>query len=116
MVLQLGAGNIPGAEAMKLPQLLFHFQLSEARNTAGSWLNFLLLHYTNTSHRRSDPAHRQLPFQSIHAGTQMAMMEPEPLQAVAGADCGNHASDSPVNYRLLFPANFYTRLLRPPRL
>ncbi|MBK8969732.1 MAG: hypothetical protein R3D58_02035 [Saprospiraceae bacterium] len=112
---QLLSGNMLAGELWKLPYLVRHFQVHQRQNVGNTLLDFLNLHYANTKHRRSDPAHRQLPLQQIGFHTMSSTLLPEDGQLCM------QASDTAPNNALrpteknLFPSDYRTRLLRPPQ-
>lgn len=115
VMLQVATGNRVGAECLKLPLLAQHYRMYDGAARNGSLLEFLQLHYTNTSHRKADPAHRQLPLQTMTAGVTMTVIFPPaaPLFFVAGSD--TRRQKMPMADDPLPAGDFSRRLLRPPR-
>ena len=115
-IFQLSTGNLLGNELMKLPVLVRHYQLYSATcSKGGCWSDFLQLHYANTVHRGTDPVHRQLPLQSPACSSQVVMLLPAGMTSLQGsAPDADNLPGLPAFYETLLPADFVSRLLRPP--
>lgn len=115
LIFQFASGNILGSEVVKLPFLLRHFRLHVAAKPADTWLDFLRLHYANTQHRQTDPAHGQLPLHSAAVPAHTLSLLPAsvefPVLTLVNDERGRRFWPDET----LLPAGFKSRLLRPPR-
>lgn len=116
MIIQVAGGNVVGDELAKIPFLLHHFNIYRSEDARGSFFEFLRLHYADTMHRKADPAHRNLPLQSISAnGLSFALPPAYPLSLMQ-ARLDERDGGLPLLDETLLPSGFRARLLRPPRV
>lgn len=115
LVIQFSSGNVLGDELAKIPFLLCHFNAYKAE-AEGSFFEFLRLHYADTMHRKADPAHRNLPLQSISAGSLFFALPPAHPFSRMQARPDEKNRELPLRDETLLPSDFRARLLRPPRV
>lgn len=115
LIVHLSTGNLVGGEMVKIPFLARHFRLYTAANPGGSWQDFLRLHYANTKHRNTDPEHRQLPFHSTAAPVIPVMLLPALSDVAPIPPAGADLAVQLWQDETLLPADYRSRLLRPPR-
>lgn len=114
LIVQLGAGNIIGTELMKVPSLVRHYYLHQAKSgNTGGW-DFLRLHYARSGHREADAAHRQLPFHSNSSPNGSVMMLPDGVCAVVASPPEPALIRLPGTQNAMLPSDFRSGLLRPP--
>lgn len=116
LIVQLSSGNLVGSELVKIPFLARHFSLYAMANPCGSWPDFLRLHYANTQHRNTDPEHRQLPFHSTAGPVLQAMLLPASPETFSAPPAGANRAAQLWQDETLLPADYRSRLLRPPRV
>ena len=117
LILQFSTGHLLGAELMKVPCLLSHYKVYHKEHPERSWVDFFCLHYADTAHRKADPAHKQLPLQSLSVNNGIAQTLPSAQPAIHV--CTLPDSDDanlPHFEKTLLPSDFRMRLLRPPRV
>lgn len=117
LILQFSTGHMLGAELMKVPYLLSHYKVYHKEHPERSWVDFFRLHYADTAHRKADPAHRQLPLQSlsVNNGTVQTLPSPQPAFHVCTLPDPDGVN-LPHYEEMLLPSDFRARLLRPPRV
>jgi len=115
LVIQFSSGNVLGDELAKIPFLLHHFNVYKAE-AKGSFFAFLRLHYADTMHRKADPAHRNLPLQSISANSLSFALPPAHPFSRMQARLDENDRELPLRDETLLPSDFRARLLRPPRV
>ncbi|MCB0532948.1 MAG: hypothetical protein H6574_02285 [Lewinellaceae bacterium] len=115
LIVHLLSGNMLAGELGKLPYLMRHFQLHRQQNVESTLLDFLRLHYANAQHRRSDPAHRQLPLQQLGIHTASSSILPESDQIVLLTSITPQYNALRPTEDNLLPSDFRARLLRPPQ-
>lgn len=105
-----------GNELAKMPFLIGHFRLHIATKPADNWMDFLRLHYANAQHGQTDPAHRQLPLHAVSFPVHAGMLLPAALEVSGLRVAEDDREEIQGQDETLLPADFRSRLLRPPRI
>ena len=116
LILQFSSGHLLGVELMKMPFLVSHFKVYQGEHPEKTWFDFFCLHYTDSTHRQADPAHKHLPLQSVSVNGSVYML---PSGYPATLTCKRPDTDNaglPASDETLLPSDFRMRLLRPPRV
>lgn len=112
--LQFITGNWLGEELCKMPNLIRHYRTHQRTTATATWSLFLRLHYAGNRHRHADPAHRQLPLQSLGAAAPLQYLLPDHPQALMPEIAAGSGRQTHAGVDALLPADFRMRLFRPP--
>ena len=116
MAVHLFSGNVLMAEIGKIPFLWQHFFQHQESRSDVSIQEFLILHYSENHHRKSDLEHHHLPLVNLQVVATGLAVHTESLgvivfkQAIGAGKCLLSTVKQPVS------SDFKGRLLKPPAI